>query len=365
MAAGRKGVRVDGQGPLTGVRIVEMDAIGPVPFAGMLLADLGCEVVRVCPPGMGASAIVPSMYRGRQDVTLDLRHPAAIHELLELIAQADGLIEGMQPGSMEALGLGPGRCLTRNPRLVYGRASAWGQDGPLAGRPGNDINVLALTGALHAIGTAQTPVAPLNLLGDHAGCALFLALGMVAAILGAQATGQGRVVDAAAIDGVGAMMALTHSLFASGRWLDQRAANLVDGGAPFYRCYVCADGGHVAVGAIEPPYFDILCAGLGFGAGSFAQFDRAGWPRMAEQFAERFATRTRDEWAGYFRDSEGCVTPVLSLAEAARHPHVLARRPIAAGPDGAASAPHFDPRATVAPPSTTAEIGDLLARWNG
>lgn len=351
------------EGPLTGIRIVEIDAIGAVPFAAMLLADLGCEVVRVAQPGAGASAIVPGLYRGRHDVTLDFREPAAIAEVLELATHADGLIEGMPPGSMEALGLGPERCRARNPRLVYGRASMWGQTGPLAGQPGGDINVLALTGALHAIGTPEAPAVPLNLLGDHAGCALFLALGMVAGILGTQMGGEGRVVDAAAIDGVGTLMALTQSLFASGRWADRREANLIDGGAPFYRSYPCADGAHVAVGAIEPAQFVALCEGLGFGPDAFAQFDRAGWPDMARRFAARFAARTRDEWVRTFGSGQACVTPVLSLAEAARHPHALARRPVAAGPGGAATAPQFEPRVNVAPPARISSINEILARW--
>jgi alpha-methylacyl-CoA racemase len=355
---------VTAEGPLTGVRIVEVDAIGAVPFAAMLLADLGCEVVRITQPGAAASAIVPALYRGRQDVTLDFREPAAIAEVLELAAHADGLIEGMPPGSMEALGLGPERCRARNPRLVYGRASTWGQTGPLAGQSGSDINVLALTGALHAIGTPESPAVPLNLLGDHAGCALFLALGMTAAMLGAQANGVGRVVDAAAIDGVGTLMALTQSLFASGRWVDRRAANLIDGGAPFYRSYACADGMHVAVGAIEPAQFEALCQGLGFAPGTFAQFDRAGWAGMAARFAARFAARTRDEWVRSFVHGEACVTPVLSLAEAARHPHALARRPVAAGPMGAATAPQFEPRVGVAPPARPTSIDEVLARWS-
>lgn len=351
--------------PLAGMRLIEIDAIGAVPFASMLLADLGCEVVRVVQPGSGTSAIVPAMYRGRQDVTLDFREPAAIAEVLALAADADALVEGMPPGSMEALGLGPDRCRARNPRLVYGRASIWGQTGPLAGRPGSDINVLALTGALHAIGAPDAPAVPLNLLGEHAGCGLFLALGMVSAMLGAHIEGEGRVVDAAAIDGVATLMALTQSLFASGRWIDRREANLIDGGAPFYRSYACADGQHVAVGAIDPAQFEALCAGLGFGAGAFAQLDRAGWPAMAARFAERFAARTRDEWVRSFTQGTACVTPVLSLAEAARHPHALARRPIAAGPEGAATAPQFDPRAGVAPPARTVSVDDVLARWMG
>ena len=344
--------------------MIEIDAIGAVPFASMLLADLGCEVVRIVQPGSGTSAIVPALYRGRQDVTLDFREPAAITEVLDLAAHADALVEGMPPGSMEALGLGPDRCRARNPRLVYGRASIWGQTGPLAGQPGADINVLALTGALHAIGAPDAPAIPLNLLGDHAGCGLFLALGMVSAMLGAQTGGDGRVVDAAAIDGVATLMALTQSLFASGRWIDRREANLIDGGAPFYRSYACADSQHIAVGAIDPSQFEALCTGLGFPADSFVQLDRTGWPAMAARFAERFAARTRDEWVRTFAQGEACVTPVLSLAEAARHPHALARRPVAAGPEGAATAPQFEPRVGVAPPVRPVSVDDVFARWS-
>jgi alpha-methylacyl-CoA racemase len=346
------------------MRVIEIDAIGAVPFASMLLADLGCEVVRIVQPGSGTSAIVPALYRGRQDVTLDFREPAAITEVLDLAAHADALVEGMPPGSMEALGLGPDRCRARNPRLVYGRASIWGQTGPLAGQPGADINVLALTGALHAIGAPDAPAIPLNLLGDHAGCGLFLALGMVSAMLGAQTGGDGRVVDAAAIDGVATLMALTQSLFASGRWIDRREANLIDGGAPFYRSYACADSQHIAVGAIDPSQFEALCTGLGFPAASFVQLDRTGWPAMAARFAERFAARTRDEWVRTFAQGEACVTPVLSLAEAARHPHALARRPVAAGPEGAATAPQFEPRVGVAPPVRPVSVDDVFARWS-
>lgn len=351
-------------GPLAGVRIVELDAIGAVPFAAMLLADLGADVVRVVQPGTSASSIVPTLYRGRYELTLDFRHPAALSELLDLIDRADGVIEGMPPGSADALGLGPDRCRARNPRLVYGRASSWGQDGPMAERPGGDINVLALSGALHAIGTAEAPTVPLNLIGDHAGGGLFLALGMVSAILGAQASGEGRIVDAAASDGVGTLMALTQSLFGSGRWIDRREANLIDGGAPFYRCYRCADDRHVAVGAIDPAHFTALCGELGLDARKIPQFDRAGWPQMAREFARRFASRTRDEWVARFPDGAACVTPVLSLAEAARHPHALARRPLSGGPAGGATAPQFVPRARASSPARIATVGEMLGRWN-
>lgn len=350
-------------GPLAGVRIVEIDAIGPVPFAAMLLADLGADVVRVVQPGTSASAIVPALYRGRRELALDFRHPASLADLRTLIDRADGVIDGMPTPSSTALGLGPDACRARNPRLVYGRASMWGQTGPLAERPGSDINVLALTGALHAIGTGDQPTVPLTLLGDHAGCGLFLALGMVSAILGAQATGAGRVVDAAAMDGVGTLMALTQSLFASGRWLDRREANLVDGGAPFYRCYRCADDRHVAVGAIDPSAFAELCAVLGLEASRIPQFDRATWPQMGREFSRRFASRTRDEWVARFPDGAACVTPVLSLAEAGRHPHALARRPLAAGPNAGPIAPQFSPRAPAVGAAQATDITEMLGRW--
>ena len=351
------------KGPLAGVRIIEIDAIGPIPFAAMLLADLGADVVRIVQPDANASSVVPSLYRGRRELMLDFRHPASISELRDLIDRADGLIEGMPPRSIAALGIGPDACRMRNPRLVYGRASMWGQDGPMAERPGSDINVLALTGALHAIGTPDQPVVPLTLLGDHAGCGMFLALGMVSAILGAQASGEGRIVDAAASDGVGTLMALTQSLAQSGRWLDRREANLVDGGAPFYRTYRCADERYVAVGAIEPSAFADLCAVLGLEASKIPQFDRAGWPHMAREFARRFASRTRDEWVARFPDGAACVTPVLSLAEAARHPHALARRPLASGPAGGPTAPQFTPRAAPVAPALVTSVGEMLGRW--
>lgn len=348
--------------PLAGVRIVEIDAIGTVAFAGMLLADLGCDIVRVVEPDARTSEVVPALYRGREEIQLDFRHPATIAEVASLAEQADGLIEGRAPRSMEALGLGPERLCTANPRLVYGRATAWGQRGPMAGRPGTDINVLALSGALHAIGSVDQPAVPLNLLGDQAG-GVFLALGMVSAILAARTSGVGRVVDAAAFDGVGALLGLTQSLFAAGRWLDRRGANLVDGGAPFYRSYACRDGGHIAVGALDPVEFGRLCAGLGFAPDRFAQFDRTGWAAMAAAFTERFASRSRAEWAFVFADGAACVTPVLTLAEAARTPHALARRPIAGGPSGGALAPQFDPAAPSAHAARSTTVDAVLTRW--
>jgi alpha-methylacyl-CoA racemase len=346
------------------VRIVEFDTAGPVPLAGMLLADLGCDVVRIRRATTDGSAVAPALYRGRTEVMLNITQVADRERALMLIAAADGVIEGFRHGLIEQLGLDAARCLAVNPRLVFGRVSGWGLDGPLSGGAGNDINHLALSGALHAIGPVAGPVPPLNLLGECAGGALFLALGMVSGILRAQATGQGQVIDAAQIDGVASMMSLYYALHGAGRWADTRASNLIDGGAPFYRCYACADGRHVAVGALEPPYFDALCAGLGL-AGRFQQYDRANWAAMGEAFSEAFASRTRDEWAELFECKDACVTPVLSLAEAPLHPHNRARDTFA-GADGAMQpmpAPRFSATPGAAVPPRTETVEEILERW--
>lgn len=352
-------------GPLAGVRIVEIDSPGSVPFACMLLADLGCDVVRIRRPSPDGSAVAPSMFRGRSDVSLDLTLVADRERAIAMIALADGVVEGFRANVAEQLGLDPARCLAANPRLVYGRVSGWGRDGPLTGTAGNDINRLALTGALHALGPASGPVPPLNLLGEYAGGSLFLALGMVAAILRAQATGQGQVVEAAQVDGVSAMMTLCYALHAGGRWADARASNLVDGGAPFYRCYACADGRHVAVGALEPPFFAALCEGLGIPPGRFRPYDRSCWNEMTEAFSQAFATRTRDDWTRVFEGKEACVTPVLSLAEAPLHPHNRARETFAA-PGGVMQpmpAPRFSGSPTMVTPSESTTVEDVLERW--
>ncbi|MBO9713943.1 CaiB/BaiF CoA-transferase family protein [Sphingomonas sp.] len=352
-------------GPLAGVRIVELDAAGPVPLAGMLLADMGADVVRIRRAGTDGSAIAPVLYRGRSEVSLDLTNVADREKALAMIAQADGVLEGFRAGVAEQLGLDPAKCLSLNPRLVYARVSGWGLEGPLSGAPGNDINHLALTGALHAIGTPATPVLPLNLLGEYAGGALFLALGAVSAILAAQATGRGQVVEAAQVDGVAAMMTLYYGLHGVNRWADSRASNLIDGGAPFYRCYACADGRHVAVGAVEPPYFDALCEGLGFPQGRFRQYDRATWIEMGEAFAQAFASRARDDWAALFAEKRACVTPVLSLAEAPQHPHLAARETFAspAGTPQPMPAPRFSDTPAAAVTQETATVEEILERW--
>jgi alpha-methylacyl-CoA racemase len=352
-------------GPLAGVRIVELDAAGPIPLTGMLLADLGCDVVRLRRTAADAGAFAPILYRGRSEVAIDLSVVAGRETALAMIARADGVIEGFRPGIAEQIGIDPTRCLAVNPRLVYGRASGWGSDGPLAGAAGSDINHLALAGALHAIGPAAGPVPPLHVVGEYAGAALFLALGMVSGILSAQATGRGQVIEAAQLDGTAALMTLYYALHGVGRWSDSRASNLIDGGAPFYRCYACADGRHVAVGALDPGSFLALCTGLGVEPGMFDQYDRACWGPLAEAFSAAFATRTRDDWEALFAGKDACVTPVLSLAEAPLHPHNRARGVFAAVGEimRPAPAPRFSASPAEAIASETATVEEVLARW--
>lgn len=352
-------------GPLAGVRIVEFDTAGPVPLAGMLLADMGCDVVRIRRAGTDGSAIAPSLYRGRSEVTLDLTNVADREKALMLVAQADGVIEGFKRGLADQLGLDASRCLAANPRLVYAKVSGWGQEGPLAGAAGNDINHLALSGALHAIGAPNAPAVPLNLVGEYAGAALFAALGLVSGILSAQATGRGQVIDVAQTDGVASLMTLYYALHAAGRWADSRASNLIDGGSPFYRCYACADGRHVAVGALEPSSFAALCQGLGIAQDRFEQYDRASWIDMGDAFAEAFATRGRDDWDAAFAGVDACVTPVLSLAEAPYHPHNQARETFAA-PTGVIQpmpAPRFSATPATAVPAAPETVEQVLERW--
>jgi alpha-methylacyl-CoA racemase len=352
-------------GPLAGVRIVEFDTAGPVPLAAMLLADMGCDVVRIRRDGPDGSMIAPVLYRGRSEVTLDLTVVADREKALMLIAEADGVLEGFRHGVAEQLGIDPPRCIAANPRLVYARVSGWGQDGPLAAASGNDINHLALTGALHALGPAAGPVAPLNLIGEYGGGALFAALGLVAGILSAQATGRGQVIDVAQTDGAASLMTLYYALHGAGRWADSRASNLVDGGSPFYRCYACADGRHVAVGALEPPSFAALCDGLGIAQDRFEQYDRARWGEMADAFSEAFATRGRDDWAALFDGRDASVTPVLSLAEAPHHPHNQARGTFGA-PTGVIQpmpAPRFSGSPAEAVPQIAETVEKVLERW--
>jgi alpha-methylacyl-CoA racemase len=317
-------------GPLAGLRVIEMDAIGPVPMAGTLLADLGADIVRIdrieaSGNGVPVEPRFELMARGRTSLRLDLKVPADVALLLEAVGHADVLIEGFRPGVMERLGLGPEVCLARNPGLVYGRMTGWGQDGPLAQRAGHDLNYLALVGALAAIG-GDKPAVPLNLVGDFGGGALYLAFGVMAALFERGRSGRGQVVDAAMVDGVASLTTMFWGLLAAGRWTEQRRANLLDGGAPFYDSYRTADGGWVAVGAIEPKFFAALAQALDLpGEAVQRQYDEAYWPVLRAMLEERFAAHGRDHWQALFADSDACVTPVLSFSEATRHPHALAR----------------------------------------
>ncbi|WP_167382904.1 CaiB/BaiF CoA transferase family protein [Streptomyces mangrovisoli] len=335
-------------GPLAGVRVVELGGLGPGPFCGMLLADLGAEVIRVDRPAdAGRATRHPVLHRSRTSVAVDLKHPEGSEAVRRVIAGADAVIEGFRPGAVERLGLGPDVCLAGNPKLVYGRMTGWGQDGPLAQEPGHDINYIALAGALHAIAPADgDPVPPVNLVGDFGGGGMLLALGLVSALLHARTTGQGQVVDAAMTDGTALLLAMTYGFLAQGAWEDRPGVNLLDGGAPFYAVYRCADGGHVAVGAIEPQFYAALLDVLGLRDDErFArQRDRANWPAMKAVLKETFASRTRDDWSVAFEGKGACVTPVLSLTEAAGHPHNTARGTHRRGAHGGpepAPAPRF------------------------
>ncbi|WP_226633526.1 CaiB/BaiF CoA transferase family protein [Novosphingobium profundi] len=356
-------------GPLVGLRVLELDAIGPVPHCGMLLADMGADVVRVLRPG-GQSAYADVggaiLHRGRTSVELDLKTEAGREGVLALVRHADALVEGMRPGVMERLGLGPDVCHALAPSLVYARATGWGQTGPLRARAGHDINYLALTGTLHALrGRDGYPQAPLNLVGDYAGGALYLAFGMVSAMLHARSTGKGQVLDAAIVDGASHVMGLFHALLASGQWREEPGANLLDGGAPFYRCYACACGGYVAVGALEPQFFRALLEGLALDPARFPQHERESWPALEEALAQAFAQAPRDHWEALFRDTDACVTPVLSMAEAMVHP-VNAARGVFVERDAtrqAAPAPRFSVTPGQIAEGRMLALEDALSHW--
>ena len=321
------------EGPLRGIRIVEMAGIGPAPFAAMILADMGAEVIRIDRPTPSGNGIARAprfdlVARGRRTVTLDLKHPEGVACALDLIAASDGLVEGFRPGVMERLGLGPDACRARNPRLVYGRLTGWGQDGPLAHAAGHDLNYLALTGVLEMIGReGQPPVPPLNLVADYAGGSLMLVAGLLAALLDAQRSGQGQVVDAAMVDGVALLATAMTGLRAAGLHDGPRGTNILDGGAPYYDVYACADGKFLSVAPIERKFREIFLRGLGFDPADFPDMDdRAMWPEARRLIAARLAQRSRDEWCAVFDGQDACVAPVLSLAEAPDHPHNAARR---------------------------------------
>jgi alpha-methylacyl-CoA racemase len=319
-------------GPLSGFRVVEIAGIGPGQLCGMLLADMGAEVLRItrlgaADTGLGVPPRFDLMNRGRSAVPVDLKHLEGVELVLRLCERADVLFEGFRPGVMERLGLGPADCMRRNPRLVYGRMTGWGQDGPLAHEAGHDANYLALSGALGAIGERDgAPVLPLNLVADFGGGGLYLALGLLAALLEASRSGRGQVVDAAMVDGVASMTTLFHGLVAAGLWRERRGSNALDGGAPFMRTYATRDGGFVAVAALERRFYRNLLEVLGLrGIDPDAQFDTRLWPQTAQSIAEAFLARSRDEWAVVFAGRDACVTPVLTLDEATRHAHHVAR----------------------------------------
>jgi alpha-methylacyl-CoA racemase len=338
-------------GPLSGVRVLEVGGIGPVPYAGMMLADLGADVVRVDRPGDDLTDTHGVLLRGRRRVVLDLKEPAAVEALLDLAAGSDVLLEGFRPGVAERLGIGPVSVHARNPALVYGRMTGWGQDGPYAALAGHDITYLAVSGVLDAFpGADGRPVPPLNLLGDFGGGGMLLAVGVLAALLPARTSGPGQVVDAAIVDGVATMTAMLHSMQQSGLWPGDRGANLFDGGAPFYRCYRTSDDRWVAVGAVEPLFWGRVLDVLALDVDS-PQLDRAAWPEVAARLEQRFASRTLAEWTEVFAGVDACVAPVLTLAEARRDRHLKARRVYA--PDGGepAPAPRFSTTATTATPS--------------
>ncbi len=318
-------------GPLSGLRIVEISGLGPTPFTAQLFADMGAQVIRIARPGSGGAEnhvlgmANDPLDRGRDVLELDLKAPGDVAVLRALVARADALIEGMRPGVMERLGLGPAD-FPENPALVYGRMTGWGQSGPWAHTAGHDINYIALSGALGSIGTPETPVIPLNLVGDFGGGAMYLAFGMMAALFHARATGQGQVVDAAITDGVAHLMGMIQGMAEQGLWSAPRGGNLIDGGVPWYGTYACACGGHMAIGPLEPKFWAEFQRLMGFAPGSLPdRADRTNWPALRATLAARFAEKTRDAWAAIFDGTDACATPVLSMAEAAAHPHNVAR----------------------------------------
>lgn len=361
-------------GPLQGLKVIEMVGIGPGPFAAMVLADLGAEVIRIDriqPSGNGIERPIDCDFaaRGRASVALDLKRPEAVALVLDLVEQADGLIEGFRPGVMERLGLGPAACLARNPRLAYGRLTGWGQDGPLAMTAGHDLTYLAQTGVLWALGRAGgPPTPPANLLGDFAGGSLLMVAGLLAAVWSARTTGQGQVVDAAIVDGVSLLALPMLGLNAAGINEAGRGENLLDTGAPHYDSYICACGGYLAVAPLEAKFRAELLRGLGFDPATFPDVNtRANWPAARALLAARIASRTRDDWAAIFAGTDACATPVLDFAEAAAHPATSARKAwvTVCGHAQPAPAPRFSatPATTPTPPQPRGTGAGALAGW--
>jgi alpha-methylacyl-CoA racemase len=328
MIAGMSYELGQGTGPLRGVKVVEIAGIGPGPHACMILADLGADVIRVERPGgqFLAGGSHDLLNRGRPSVALNLKDPEAVATVLDLVERADVLVEGMRPGVAERLGFGPDDCRARNPRLVYGRMTGWGQDGPLATAAGHDLNYIAITGALFGLGQDKTrPHFPSNLVGDFGGGSTYLVIGILAALLEARVSGEGQVVDAAIVDGTAHLNAMTSAFLASGSYTEERAANLIDGGAPFYDLYETSDGRHMTVGALEPQFYDVLVDLLGVRDVAPDRYDPANAEELRKLFTETFASRTQAEWTELFEGTDACVAPVVKLSEAPEHPHLRAR----------------------------------------
>lgn len=357
-------------GPLVGVKIVEFAGIGPGPFCGMLLADMGADVVRIDRAESAGQGRPDLANRGKRSVAIDLKKPEGVEAALSLMDRADGLIEGFRPGVMERLGVGPDVALKRNPKLVYGRMTGWGQTGPWAGMAGHDIDYIALTGALHTMGRKDEPPAPpLNLVGDFGGGALYLAMGLLAGVIEARTTGRGQVIDCAMIDGAASLMTMFFNMKAAGMWTTERESNLLDGGAHFYDTYECADGKWLAVGSIEPQFHAEMVKGLGLPADVFGMYmDRAKWPEYSRRVAGVIRTKSRDAWMEVFDGTDACVAPVLSLEEAPEHPHNVERGTFveAFGVMQPGPAPRFS-RTTGAingaPPLAGEQSRDVLASW--
>lgn len=352
-------------GPLAGFRIVEFAGIGPGPFACMMLADMGAEVVTLDRIGARKNQR-SSAARGRKVVELDLKDQASHLQVLDLLAHADALVEGFRPGVMERLGLGPDVALSRNPRLVYGRMTGWGQHGPLAQAAGHDINYISISGALAAIGPAERPVPPLNLVGDFGGGALYLVAGVLAALLEASRSGKGQVVDAAMCDGSASLMSMFFDFAATGRWTEGRENNFIDGGAHFYGAYQCACGNFISIGSIEPQFYALLRQLAGLSDVAFdAQMERSNWPDLRHRLAEIFRTKTREEWCHIMEGTDVCFAPVLTISEAPHHPHMVARQTFVQrhGVTQPAPAPRFSRTPSAVREPVTADIGDLARTW--
>jgi alpha-methylacyl-CoA racemase len=361
-------------GPLSGVKVLEVAALGPAPFASMMLADMGAEVLRIdradrveggdSPPSLDFLA------RGRRSVGLDLKNPEGVALLLKLVDDADVIVEGFRPGVMERLGVGPDVCLARNPRLIFGRMTGWGQEGPLARAAGHDINYIALAGALEPIGRAgEKPTIPLNLVGDFGGGGMFLAYGIACALIERASSGKGQVVDAAMVDGAASLMTLFHGAQQSGWWKPERGTNLLDGGAPFYDTYETSDGKYISIGAIESKFYDELIARLGLASEDLPdQMDRSRWAEQKQRFTELIKTRTRDEWCELLEGTDVCFAPVLALAEASDHPHLRERETFVEveGVLQPGPAPRFSRtpcRISGAPPHAGQHTDEALADW--